>query len=185
MMTRTNTVRRGGHPAYKRCAFTGYRPQKLPWGMDERDPRCLRFKARLRETLEELIGRGYAHFLSGGAQGMDLYAAELVLELRKKYPWILLEMVSPYDAQAALWTEENRQRHERLFASADVVTATGHEYSRACILRRNKYLVDNADLLLAAYDGKPGGTAMTLDYAKRTGVPCRILPPEARGGEEI
>lgn len=44
-------------------------------------------------------------------------------------------------------------RHDRLFVEADIITATGHQYTKACVFRRNRYLVDNADLLLAAYDG--------------------------------
>ena len=148
-----NEVRRHGKPSYKRCAFTGYRPQKMPFGFDESDPRCIDFKARLRDTIEDLIGKGFAHFISGGALGMDLYAAETVLDLKEKYPWIILEMVSPFDDQTAKWLPEYQQRHERLFAAADIVTATGHAYTQGCLFRRNRYLVDNADLLLAAYDG--------------------------------
>ena len=105
----------------------------MPFGYDEADPRCIEFKARLRDTMETLIAEGYAHFISGGAQGMDLFAAEAVLELQEKYPWIILEMVSPFDAQADRWNDEYRMRHDRLFASADVVTATGHEYTKACM----------------------------------------------------
>lgn len=66
-----NQVRKKAKTAYKRCAFTGYRPQKMPFGFDENDPRCIDFKRRLREAIEDLIGQGYAHFLSGGALGMD------------------------------------------------------------------------------------------------------------------
>ena len=39
-------------------------------------------------------------------------------------------------------------------------------------------MVDHADLLLAAYDGKPGGTAGTIAYAKRRGVKVLRLPPD-------
>ena len=38
-------------------------------------------------------------------------------------------------------------------------------------------MVQQADLLLAAYDGKPGGTAGTVAYAKRHGVRVVRLPP--------
>lgn len=62
--------RRRGKPFYKRCAFTGYRPQKMPFGFNEADPRCVEFKARLLDTIEGLIGKGYVHFISGGAMGM-------------------------------------------------------------------------------------------------------------------
>ena len=86
-------------------------------------------------------------------------------------------MVSPFDAQAARWDEEYQMRHNRLFASADIVTATGHEYTKACMFRRNRYLVGNSDLLLAAYDGQPGGTAMTVLYAREAGILVEILIP--------
>ena len=55
----------------KTCAFTGYRPSKMPWGYDETDARCAEFRFRLRETLEYLIGQGHTDFLPSGALGFD------------------------------------------------------------------------------------------------------------------
>ena len=86
-------------------------------------------------------------------------------------------MVSPFDAQAARWSPELRARHDRLFAQADITTATGHTYTRSAMFRRNHYLVDNADLLLAAFDGQPGGTAMTCELARRYDVPAMKIKP--------
>ena len=169
--------RRRGKPSYKRCAFTGYRPQKMPFGFNEADPRCVEFKTRLRDAIEGLIGKGYAHFISGGAMGMDMFAAEAVMDLKEDYPWIILEMVSPFDGQAAKWSPEYQQRHARLFAAADMVTTISHSYTKACLFLRNRYMVDNADLLLAAYDGKPGGTAMTVGYAQEVGIPIQTIMP--------
>ena len=34
------------------CCFTGHRPDKLPWGEDETDPRCLALKQRLAAALD-------------------------------------------------------------------------------------------------------------------------------------
>lgn len=161
-----------------RCAFTGHRPQKLPFGFDETDDRFLSFQRRLTGAIEALSEAGYTHFLSGGALGVDIWAAEAVLLLRYKKPGILLEMVSPFDHQAARWKEKDRERHDRLFALADIVTATGHSYSPGCLQRRNRYLVDNADLLLAVTCGVPGGTEQTIAYARKTGVPVQTLPVE-------
>lgn len=172
-----NAVRIKNVPKSRRVAFTGYRPQKMPFGFDEADPRCVDFKKRLRDTIESFIWQGYQHFISGGAMGMDMFAAETVLELKKKYPEILLEMVSPFDEQAAKWAPEYQKRHDKLFDRADIVTATGHQYTKSCMFARNRYLVDNADLLLAAYDGQPGGTKMTVKYARQIGVQvCYIKP---------
>ena len=63
---------------------------------------------------------------------------------------------------------------------ADITTCISHEYTRSCMFRRNRYLVDNADLLLAAFDGKPGGTAMTVSYAQEMGIPIQTIMPVAR-----
>lgn len=162
-----------------RCSFTGYRPQKMPFGFNEQDPKCEDFKTRLRNTLEMLIFEGYTHFLSGGALGMDMYAAEIVLQLRERYPHIALEMVIPFDDQPAKWQQGYKARYDRLLAEADIVTYTGHSYTLGCMFVRNRYLVNNADLLLAAFDGQPGGTAMTVKYAKELGVQVTCIPPVA------
>ena len=173
----TNTVKRHSAPGAKRCAFTGYRPQKMPFGFNESDPRCIDFKRRVKDTIQALYDMGYRHFISGGALGMDMFAAEAVLELRAQHPDMILEMVSPFDDQAARWSPELRARHDWLFAQADITTATGHAYTRSAMFRRNHYLVDNADLLLAAYDGQPGGTAMTCELARRYDVPVMKIKP--------
>lgn len=54
-------IRRPIHKNAHRCAFTGYRPAKLPFGYDEECPLALDFRKRLRETIEILILQGYRH----------------------------------------------------------------------------------------------------------------------------
>ena len=161
----------------KACAFTGHRPGKLPWGYDEKAATCMEFKFRLRESLEYLIGKGYVDFLSGGALGFDLMAAEMVLSLREKYPWIRLIMVLPFDGQADKWSLEQRNRWLGVIEASDRVVHVSHEYDKGVFFRRNHYLVENATLLLAAYDGQPGGTAGTVAYAKRHGVKVVTIAP--------
>ena len=70
----TNTVKRHSPPGAKRCAFTGYRPQKMPFGFNESDPRCIDFKCRVKETIQTLYDMGYRHFISGGARHDWLFA---------------------------------------------------------------------------------------------------------------
>ena len=64
------------------CCFTGHRPAKLPWGYNERDPRCVRLKERIADAVLLAYQEGYRHFLCGMAQGCDLYFCEAVLALR-------------------------------------------------------------------------------------------------------
>lgn len=170
-------IRHAIAPNARRCAFTGYRPAKMPFGYDELDPRCIDFKKRLTNTILMLIDQGYSHFLSGGAMATDTFAAEAVLALKDRYPHITLEMVSPFDGQADKWSAEYKARHDKLFNLADVVTAIAHEYTQSCMFRRNQYLVTNADILVAAYDGQDGGTKMTVELAHREGVQVLLVPP--------
>lgn len=161
----------------KTCAFTGYRPSKMPWGYDETDARCVEFRFRLREALEYLIGKGDTDFMSGGALGFDQMAARIVLSLREKYPWIRLIMVIPFDGQADKWSQEQREHWLGIIEASDKVIHISHAYDKGVFFRRNHYLVENANLLLAAYDGQPGGTAGTVAYAKRHGVRVVRIPP--------
>ena len=53
-----NEVRIKNVPKSRRVAFTGYRPQKMPFGFDEQDERCIDFKKRLHDTIENFIWQG-------------------------------------------------------------------------------------------------------------------------------
>lgn len=67
----------------KTCCFTGHRPKSLPFGYDEGAEGCKRLKALLTEGIEKQITEnGVTHFISGMAMGVDIYAAEAVLELK-------------------------------------------------------------------------------------------------------
>ncbi len=80
----------------KTCAFTGHRPQSLPFGFDESDKRCTSLKSVMRDQIVALIeNEGVTHFITGMALGVDMYAAEIVLDLKSKYPHITLESAIP------------------------------------------------------------------------------------------
>ena len=44
------------------------------------------------------------------------------------------------------------------------------------MMRRNRYMVDASRILIAAFDGRPGGTARTLGYAARRKLEIIQLP---------
>ncbi len=51
------------------CSFSGHRPEKLPWGDNERDERCLALKDAIRQMVEKAYADGYRHFICGMARG--------------------------------------------------------------------------------------------------------------------
>ena len=73
-------------PGGRTCAFTGHRPQNLPFRFNESDKRCIALKKQLRKLIIQLIEQhDVTHFISGMAIGVDMYAAEIVLDLKAKY----------------------------------------------------------------------------------------------------
>ena len=50
-----------------------------------------------------------------------------------------------------------------------------HRYGRAAPLKRNLLLVENADLVLAFWDGISHGTQHTIACCQKLGVPVRII----------
>lgn len=128
------------------------------------DPRCVDFKRRLCNSIEMMILEGYTHFISGGALGMDMYAAEAVLTLREQYPEITLEIAIPHDGQTAKWPQSLRDRAERIREEADVITWIAHEYTKRCLFDRNYYMVSHCSVLLACFDGQAGGTARNTTW---------------------
>lgn len=160
------------------CCFTGHRPYRLPWRENEWDPRCLRFQERLKALLEELYGRGYRHFLCGMAQGADLLFCEAVLALRREHGDVLLEAAIPCAAQADRWKAAQRERYRRLVAQCDLETLVQQEYTPDCMLRRDYYMVERSQLLIALYDGRPsGGTYKTLLHGIRHNLEIVQLDP--------
>ncbi len=51
----------------KTCAFTGHRPQNLPWQFNENDKNCLKLKQILNQQISQLAKNGFTDFLSGMA----------------------------------------------------------------------------------------------------------------------
>ena len=158
------------------CCFTGKRPQSFSFGYNEYAKGCVRLKEKLKAEIENAIGRGYKNFISGMALGVDLWAAELVLELKKKYPEIELYCAIPYKGQSISWEADYRERYMTCIHKSKKYVVISPVYTKSCFFKRNMYMVDNSSLVIAVSDNPPtGGTAHTIDYAQRMGKEIKIL----------
>ena len=158
------------------CCFTGHRPGKLPWGCHEQDPRCLHLKKRIADAVETAYEQGFRHFLCGMAQGCDLYFCECVLGLRERLPGVTVEAAIPCPTRANAWPPDQRARYQALVARCDYETLVSARYTPSCMQRRDRYMVDHASLLIAAFDGSAGGTRYTVEYAMRQKISIVDLP---------
>lgn len=159
------------------CAFTGHRPESLPWGGDETDARCKRLKEKLYEAVERAYELGFRHFICGMARGSDLYFCEAVLACKSCHGDITLEAAVPYEEQAKLWPAEDRARHRKLLDLCDLETLVQVEYTPDVFLRRNVYMVEHAGRLIAAFNGRwrRSGTVATIRCALNHDVPVDVV----------
>lgn len=125
---------------------------------------------RLKETLVELIENGYRYFGAGGALGFDTLAAQTILELKEKYPQIRLILVLPCETQTRGWKEKDIEIYENIKRQADKVVYISKEYTRGCMHKRNRHLVDCSSVCIAYLTKSNGGTAYTVDYAIKHGL---------------
>lgn len=161
-------------------AFTGYRPEKMPFVESKSDQLYIKFRAIEKKVISRLIERGGIKFISGVAQGFDMWVAEDVLELQKKNKELLLECAIPFPGQADSWSPEEQKRRYKIITHASSSVVVCEHYSKDCFFARNRYMVDQADVVVCAYDGKKGGTAYTVNYAlKQDKIVIQINPSTA------
>ena len=138
----------------KTCCVTGHRD--IP--AEQMD----RIQKLLRQEILVAIEDGYTHFISGFAAGADLLFADIVAELKEIYP-ITLEAAIPYPGRMKTPDET----FQRLIRCCDTVKIHSDSYFKGCYMRRNRYMVDQSQRVVAVYNGRPtGGTAATVRYAK-------------------
>ena len=148
----------------KRACFTGHRPEKLNIGEKE-------VKNRLRDAIRTAIAEGCTTFISGMARGVDMWAAEIVIEERKKNDNIKLICASPYEGFEKTWNLRKRYRYKTILKKADYVQYICDNYSRQCFQIRNVWMVDRSARVIAAYNGEHGGTRNTIYYAIKQRIP--------------
>lgn len=144
------------------CCFTGHR--KIP--LEQYNG----IVKRLRRILLNLIENGYVYFGIGGALGFDTLAAQTLLELKEVYPQIKLILVLPCKTQTKGWSNKDVAIYENIKNRADKCVYTSTDYTRGCMIKRNRHLVDNSSICIAYLVENKGGTAYTVEYARNNNV---------------
>ncbi len=159
----------------KACCFTGHRARYLPQA-----PACKEaLVATLGLCVAEAIRLGVARFLTGGADGFDMIAAEAVLRSRTYAPGITLSLALPSKTQADGWPAPLRMRYARILELAsDIHYASDNDNSVFSMHARNRYLVDHSDCCIAYLRRASGGTLFTVNYAITCGLPVFNLAEE-------
>jgi uncharacterized phage-like protein YoqJ len=99
--------------------------------------------------------------------------------MKQTHPKLKLIAVRPCETQADNWTVAQHERHFATLALCDDVFTVQPRYSQGVMHKRNRFLVDHAEYLLAVYDGGvDGGTSYTVKYAKEQGRSITVIHPD-------
>lgn len=139
-------------------AFSGHRPNKLG-GFSLPNPTYVYVCQQIEKTLLDLKPD---KVISGMALGVDQWAAHIAYKLG--IPFLA---AVPFEGQEKAWPQASQSIYNLLLSKAvgRVVVCEGG-YSADKMQRRNEWMCDNCDLLIAVWDGSAGGTGNCVKYAE-------------------
>jgi uncharacterized phage-like protein YoqJ len=162
----------------RKCCFIGHKLQSLPFRLNENTPLCIALKEELKKEIVKMIEENFViHFISGMEIGADLYAAQIVLDLKKQYPNLILEGILPCETQANRWNEKNREQYYDILAACDKTKLLQTHYTGNCKQKRNEYMFNNSDYMIAVWNGKPSCIGKTVKNAKLKGIKIIRIDP--------
>lgn len=158
-------------------AVTGHRPQKL-WGFNMNDERYLRMAESIKQYL---IDNNCTEAIQGMALGVDQIFAQAVLDLKDSGYDIRLVGAIPFEGQESRWRIESQTQFNILRKRCDDICVVGDNYPElsipALMQKRNEWMVDRADSILAIWNGERSGTGNCVKYARKKKKPVTIWNP--------
>ena len=159
-----------------KIALTGHRPQRL-FGEDLENENWTKIRKWLKETL---IENNCSLAISGMAAGSDMLFALAVKDLKEQGENIKLELAFPchgYGRKSSY--NKYLQWRQEIIQSADKKTFIHEKWCKTADDDRDKYMVENCDILIAIFDGNNvGGVYHTIQHAKRLGKKIIYCPKE-------
>ena len=148
----------------RRVCFTGHRPEKLT-----RPEKAIRKDLEIQ--IRQAVADGLNIFITGMARGIDIWAAQIVLNLRNEGHAVNLVCACPYVGFETGWSQDWQRQYKDILLSADFVKYVSEGRSYSCFQIRNEWMVNRVAKVIAVFNGQKGGTKNTIDYAVKTGVP--------------
>lgn len=151
-----------------RCAFTGHRPEKL----DGQEAYVI---VALRKAIESAVAEGYTTFVTGCSRGVDLWAADIVIEMRRHDNRLKLICAIPFEGFENNWPIDWKKHLELIKNQADWIQIISKEYHADAYMQRNAWMVNKSSKIIAVCNGKPSGTLNTVRYAEAKNVSIHMI----------
>lgn len=162
----------------KACAVTGHRPTRFKFKYQEDYSLCKKIKRVMSEQLKIFYDEyGVKRYYVGGALGVDMWAGELILRLKEQsgYEDIELVVVLPFAGHDERWDERSRRRLAFLLKYCSECVVAGEKDCRQSYIKRNCYMVERAQYILAIYDDEGNPQSKTMQMVKYALKKARVV----------
>ncbi len=142
----------------KTLLVTGYRMSELNI-FDQKNKAISYIKKAIVNRIVPLIDEGLEWIITPGQFGVDLWACEAILELKKRqYPQLKLSILTAYANPEEKWKEDKQNYYRRIVQAVDYYGAVSNQpYSGPWQLRaRDELLFRKSDGILLFYDEELG-----------------------------
>ncbi|MGO0060607.1 SLOG family protein [Brevibacillus fluminis] len=147
----------------KRLFVSGYKAHELGI-FNEKNPGLAIIKKALKRELIRLLEEELEWVIISGQLGVEMWAAETVLELKKEYPHLKLAVITPFLNQEEKWKEETQDYYRTIVMQADYLNSVYQTpYEGVWQLKeKDKFLLSHSDGILLVYDEENEGSPKFL-----------------------
>ncbi|WP_440895698.1 SLOG family protein [Amphibacillus sp. Q70] len=151
----------------KIMAVTGYKSYELNV-RSANDQRLTYIKYALKQRIIAFIENGGEWIITSGQLGIELWACEIVDELKQDYD-IKYAIIPPFNNQDKKWAEADQQLYQRLIHTADYYALLYKDDYKGPgqFTAKNQWLIEKSDCCLILVDDEyPGSVSYFLEQAK-------------------
>lgn len=149
----------------RKLLVSGYTAQELGI-FDNKHQGIVYIKKAILKRLVSFIEECEEEFwvIISGKWGVEIWAAEMIIDIRDIYPHVKLAIITPFLAHYEKWSEAKQEQYEMLAACADYVDAVSRrKYESPAMFRAaNQFLLSRTDALLIVYDSEKAGSPKYL-----------------------
>lgn len=164
----------------KRVTVTGYKPAELNI-FSENNDKVEIIKYAIRKRLTAFIENGLEWVLVSGQRGVELWTAEVVMDLKDIYD-INIAIFPPFEGHNSRWPEQAKNDYQALIRAADFYKPlyTGDYKGPFQFRAKNKWLIEKSDGCLMLYDTDyPGSGRFFYNEAKQMeNYPVHFITPQ-------
>jgi uncharacterized phage-like protein YoqJ len=137
----------------KNLLVTGYRAHELSI-FDQKNKGIVYIKKAITGRLIPMIEEGLEWVITPGQYGVDLWACEVVIDLKNKYPHLKLSIITAYSNQEEKWKEDKKEYYKQILKGVDYYgTVSKMGYSGIWQFNaRDELLFRKTDGILLFYD---------------------------------